>query len=237
MEKEKSKGEHSLIALPRIGQTLRMSPAGSNDDPNRQTYRTRIADIHGDLAAIELPLNEKTGRTGSLTAGVAYDVWYLGEDGSRYDFRTLVVGKRADNIPLLLIQMPSKDKVTRTQRRNYLRVNMQAEIAVRLEDRLRNYHFLARTIDVSGGGLSFTCPEEYRLKQQDQLRIWLCLPSKTGAIAHAFAVSEVIRCKPPEQPGDQQSVFVKFIQVNEADRAKIVRACYERQLEMRKKSV
>lgn len=226
-----------MIALPRIGQTLHMCLASSADDQNKMTYKTRIADIEGDVIAIELPVNEKTGRTSLFSAGAEYDVWYANEDGSRCDFRTLILGKRTDNISVLLIQMPSKDKVTRTQRRNYLRVNLQAEISVKMEDRLRNYHFLAKTIDLSGGGLSFTCPEEFRLKERDQLRIWLCMPSKTGPIAHAFAVSEVIRCKPPEEPGSYQWVSVKFSQVNEADQAKIVRACYERQLELRKKGV
>lgn len=231
------KGEPSLVTLPRIGQTLRLSLVSLDEEKSKHTFRSRVADLQSDVVAIEIPINEKTGRSVPFYVGEEYDAWYIGEDGSRFSFRTEILGKRTDNIPVLLIKMPAKDEVTRTQRRNYLRVDMNVEIAVKLEDNVRNYHFLARTVDLSGGGLSFTCPDDLRWKEQDKVNIWICLPSKTGAVAHAFAAAEIIRCKPPEQPGTHQWVSVKFIQVNESDQAKIVRACFERQFELRKKGV
>lgn len=90
---------------------------------------------------------------------------------------------------------------------------------------------------MSGGGLSFTCEESYRLKEKDALQIWLSLPSKTGHVFHAFAVMEIVRIKPAAEKGLHQWVSGKFVQISEADRAKVVRACYERQLELRKKGV
>lgn len=226
-----------MIALPRIGQSLRLSLVSLDEEKSAQTFKSRIADLQSDVASIELPINENTGRSGPFYVGDEYNVWYIGEDGSRYDFRTEILGKQADNIPVLLIKMPTKEEISRTQRRNYLRVNMSVEIAVKLDDSVRSYHFLARTVDLSGGGLSFTCPDEIRLKEQDRVNMWICMPSKSGTIAHASAVGEIIRCKAPEQQGTHQWISAKFIQVNEADRAKIIRACYERQLELRKKGV
>jgi c-di-GMP-binding flagellar brake protein YcgR len=223
--------------LPRIGQTLRMSLVALSQEVSAESYKTRIADLQGDFAAIELPINEKTGRSGRFQPGAECDVWYIGDDGSRYNFRTEVVGKRNDNVPLLLIRMPTKDQLVRTQRRNYLRINTSVEIAVKTEDSIRNYHFLARTVDLSGGGLSFTCPESYRLKEKDRLRVWLSLPSKTGQVSHVHAVVEIIRCKPPGEKGQHQWISGKFVQINDSDQAKIVRACYERQLELRKKGI
>ncbi len=225
------------MMLPRIGQTLRMSLVSLSEEAHSQSYKSRIADFQGEVAAIELPISENTGRTGKFLPGAECDVWYIGDDGSRYDFRTEIVGRRNDNIPMLLIKMPTKEKMRRTQRRNYLRINTSVEIAVKTEDRVRDYHFLARTVDLSGGGLSFTCASSYRLKEKDRLRVWLSLPSKSGTVTHAYAVLEVIRCNPPEEAGQHQWVSGKFVQINEGDQAKIVRACYERQLELRKKGV
>ncbi|MFY0543031.1 flagellar brake protein [Brevibacillus sp. H7] len=225
------------MMLPRIGQTLRMSPVSLSGEISSHSYKSRIADLQGEVAAIELPISEKTGRTDRFEQGTECDVWYIGDDGSRYDFRTEVVGRRNDNIPMLLIKLPKKENVSRSQRRNYLRIDTSVEIAVKTEDHVRNYHFLARTVDLSGGGLSFTCSDSYRLKAKDRLRVWISLPSRSGSVAHANAVLEIIRCKLPQEKGQHQLVSGKFVQINEGDQAKIVRACYERQLELRKKGI
>jgi len=224
------------MMFPRIGQTLRMCLVTQSQENSPETYKTRVADLRQDLAAIELPISETTGRSRLFQPGTEWDVWYIADDGSRYDFRTEVVGKSNDNIPVLLIKLPSKDSLKRTQRRNYLRMNASVEIAVKTEHPVRQYHFLARTVDLSGGGLSFTCPDSYRLQVHDRLHVWMSLPSRSGQVAHAQAVVEIMRTTPPREKGQHQWISGKFVQINERDQSKIVRACYERQLELRKKS-
>lgn len=194
--------------------------------------------MQGELAWIEIPIADSTGRSVVLPSGTPYKFWYIGPDGSHYHFYTTILGKGKDQIPTLMIKVPPKDKIIRTQRRNFVRVELQIEIAVMLNEKVRAYHFLAKTIDLSGGGLSFSCPVHYRLNEGDELNIWLCLPNKsTATIAHARVVGEVVRCKPPEEEGYPQWVSVKFTKVSEADRAQIVRSCYQRQLELRNKGI
>lgn len=225
-----------IMLLPRIGQTLRLNLVDAWDENRDHTLKTRVADLRDDTAVIELPISEKTGRTAPLLTGTECDVWYIGEDGSRYEFRSTIIGRQTENIPVLLMSLPSKDAVIRNQRRNYLRIQTAVEIAVKMDDPLRQYHFLARTVDLSGGGLSFTCEDNMRLQEKDSLEIWLSLPSKAGQVHHAFALGEIVRQKPADEKGKHQWVSVKFTKINESDRAKIVRTCYERQLEMRKKA-
>ncbi|USG63538.1 flagellar brake domain-containing protein [Brevibacillus ruminantium] len=225
------------MMLPKIGQTIRLDLADDWEENRDQTLKSRVADLRDDIAVIELPISEKTGRMAPLQAGTQCNVWYIGEDGSRYEFRTSVIGRQNENIPVLYMSLPQKEAVKRNQRRDYLRIHTSVEIAVRLEDSIRQYHFLARTIDLSGGGLSFTCEESYRLMEKDKLMIWLSLPNKAGQIMHAYGEGEVVRVKPPGEKGKHQWVSVKFTHIGETDRAKVVRACYERQLEMRKKGV
>jgi c-di-GMP-binding flagellar brake protein YcgR len=222
------------MKLPRVGQTVYLRPVDSDETGS---FKTRIADLQGDMAAIELPISETTGRIGRLPVHTVCDVWFMGEDGACYEFRVEIVGRRDEQIPLLLMTMPPKEQVKRTQRRNYLRVKTSVEMAVKTEDKVRNYHFLARTEELSGGGLVFACEEKYRFKVGDRLHIWLSLPNKTGSVAHAFAVMEIVRCKQALEPGKLQWISGKFVRITESDRAKIVRACYERQLELRNKGI
>jgi c-di-GMP-binding flagellar brake protein YcgR len=225
------------MTLPKIGQSIRLNFIGPSEDIEAHTFKSRVTDIKGEVAAIELPTSENTGRTGLFGAGTNCVVWYVGEDGSRYEFRSSIVGRKNEHIPVLLLQLPEKEEVKRTQRRNYLRIDTSLDIAVKLEDPIRRYHFVARTVDISGGGLSFTCDDSYLLQEKDALQLWIALPNKAGQVQHAFAVVEVVRKKAPEKKGLHQWVSGKFIQISEPDRAKVVRACYERQLELRKKGV
>jgi len=225
------------MLLPRIGQTIRLIFTGSFEDARMSTFKSRVVDLKDDIASIELPTSEATGRTGLFGAGEACEVWYKGEDGSRYEFQSSIIGRQSEHIPMLFLQLPPKEDIQRTQRRNYLRIDSSLDIAIKLDDPIRSYHFVARTVDISGGGLSFTCDESYRIQPKDSLHVWIAMPSKSGQVQHAYAVMEVVRQKAAEKQGLHQWVSGKFVQISEQDRVKVVRACYERQLELRKKGV
>jgi len=226
-----------VSVLPRIGQLLRIKKVSLDENISKPTYKSRVADIQGEHAAIELPIQEETGKMSQFPMGTHIEVFYFSEDGSTYQFQTEVVGEQKENVHLLLLRIPEKEALTRTQRRNYLRVETHIEIAVKIKDNARNYHFLARTTDLSGGGMAFTCPDHYRFKVGDKLQVWMVLPHKSGLISHSYAEAEVTRCKLPEEKGTHQWVSLKFVQISQADQAKVIRVCYERQLEIRKKGI
>lgn len=226
-----------MIVLPRIDQLVRINEISPDEQISKQTYKSRVADVQSNVAAIELPIHEENGKTRLLAVGSRIEVAYLADDGSRYHFHTEVIGERKENVRLLLLRMPEKEEVTRTQRRSYLRVETHVEIAIKILDNARNYHFLARTSDLSGGGLSFTCPDHYRFKAGDKLHVWMALPHKVGNMSHAFAEAEVTRCRLPDERGAHQWVSVKFVRISQADQSKVVRACYDRQLELHKKGI
>jgi c-di-GMP-binding flagellar brake protein YcgR len=223
--------------LPRIGQTLRLNVIRSSEDAGTHTLKSRVTDIKDGIAAIELPTSENTGRTGLLDVGTPCAVWYVGEDGSRYEFQSSITGRQSEPLPVLFLELPVKEEIIRTQRRNYLRIDSALDIAVKLMDPIRNYHFITRTVDLSGGGLSFTCKDSYHLQENDKIQVWISFPSKMGQVQHASAILQVVRVKPAEEKGLNHWVSGKFIQISEADRVKVVRACYERQLELRRKGV
>lgn len=226
------------MMFPRVGQTIRLQFAGSSEEEHSlEDFKSRVTDMTEEMASIELPTSENTGRTGVFRPGTSCLVWYVGEDGSRYEFHSIIVGRESGHIPVLLLQLPKKEQIVRTQRRNYLRIDSALDIAVKHQDPIRRYHFLAKTVDISGGGLAFTCDESYRLREKDVLQVWIAMPSKNGQVQHAFAELEIVRQKAPEEKGLHQWISGRFTNISEQDRVKVVRACYERQLELRKKGI
>lgn len=225
------------MSYPRIGQTLYLNLKDASEETGVVSLKSRVSDIRDTVALIDLPFSEETGRTGFIEAGTACEVWYIAKDGSRYDFRSSIVGRQLQPLPALLLELPAAEKINRTQRRNFLRIETGVDIAVKLTDSVRSYHFVARTIDLSGGGLSFRCADSYRIQEGDTLQLWMSLPVKNGQVQHASAVLEVVRQVPGQEKGYPQWLSGKFVQISEVDRAKVVRACYERQLELRKKGV
>ncbi|UFJ42808.1 flagellar brake domain-containing protein [Brevibacillus humidisoli] len=224
-----------MIVLPRLGQVIWLRPHADNVQKSSQTFKSRIADVDGATAAMEIPTDEQTGRPGFFSQGTKWLVWYFGTDGSRYEFQTEVVGRRNENIPLVLIHIPDKNQFTRTQRRNFVRVDVNVEIAVKLEDKSRNYHFLTHTVDLSGGGLAITCPDTYHLIVGDRLKLWMALPMRSGVIEHVAAVGECTRIQEQESRSSRHFwISIKFVEISESDRAKIIRICFERQLEKHK---
>lgn len=228
-----------MIVLPQVGQVIWMSPYTTSQEKSKLVYKSRVADLKDEMLTIELPINElqPNGGIGEYVVSSKWQCWYVGADGSRFEFTTEIIGKRRENIPLLELGVPPKSSFTRTQRRHFVRVPAHVEIAIKTDERVRNYHFLARTIDLSGGGLAFSCPDRYLLQEKDQLKMWFSLPTKNNKVVHAYAEGEIIRVKAAEEKGANQWVSVKFTEVSESERAKIIRACFERQLELRNKGI
>jgi c-di-GMP-binding flagellar brake protein YcgR len=223
--------------LPQVGQVVRLYSLAVQEGKESPAFKSRVAEVMEGKAAIELPINEETGRIGFFPVGSRWNLSYVGPDGTKFGFATEIVGSKQDNISMLVISLPQRQDIQKFQRRDFVRVPAAFDMAVKTTD-MRNYHFLATTIDVSGGGLAFECSSKYVLQEKDQLLIWMALPNRGNtAVDHVHAEAEITRVKQPETKGEHQVVSVKFMQISEGDRVKIVRACYEKQLEWKKKRV
>ncbi|MFM1652744.1 flagellar brake protein [Brevibacillus sp. B_LB10_24] len=223
------------MKLPQIGQIIWLSPDTSADEETKTVLKSRIADFTRNAAAIELPIDERTKHMERVKTGSLWKVWYMGDDGLRHDFHTEVMGFREENIPLLLIKLPDPQDIVRTQRRSYVRVPAEVEISVKSQEQDPACHFLAKTLNVSGGGLAFSCEEKYPLKEKQLVNIWLNLPNRKGTVSHAYSTCEITRIE--KKTDFCQWVSVKFLDISEGDRQKVIRTCYERQLELNKRGI
>lgn len=216
--------------LPKVNQVLYLQVASSDEEESKIDYKSRIADVSDDRLLIEVPLNEKTGRIKKLYLGDELSAYYVSDGGVKNYFISHVFGFKEEVIRLVAIHKPEPDSITKVQRRSFLRVAAELEIAIKLSDHIR---FVALTDDVGGGGISFICDGKWPLKSGDILESWLLLPYKNGSMEHANFKAEIVRVKPMETGRNQ--VMVKFSEIPDGERQKIIRFCFERQLEFRKR--
>ncbi|WP_027093678.1 flagellar brake protein [Cohnella thermotolerans] len=215
--------------LPKVNQTMFIqasADAGLEDAP---MLRSRVADLNADSLYIEIPLDEKTGGYYRSQIGEQFRVTYYTSEGVKHQFTTSVTGFRQDTVALVEVRMPAAEEITREQRRSFLRVEAQLELAVRIADKLR---FVALTEDVGGGGLSFRCDRKWPITPQMTLSCWLLVPYRSGTVEHAQFVGEVVRVQEAEP--NHLMVMLSFREITDADRQKVIRYCFERQLDLRR---
>ncbi len=214
--------------LPKVNAMLYYHIASSDESEAAVEYKSRIADEEEDGLLIEYPLNEKTGRTKRLYLGDEMSVFFVEADGVKHYFDSHVIGFKEDGVRLVKIMKPDPEKMTRVQRRSFLRVPAELDLAVKISGKGR---FVCKTDDVGGGGISFLYREQQGLKSEDAIQCWLLLPYKNGSVDHASFTAEVVRIK--ELESGRRQAMIKFIDISDSERQKIIRYCFERQLEYR----
>lgn len=215
--------------LPRVNDTLYLQIAASDELEAQLVYKSRIADEDEQSLYIEVPLQEGNRRLKKLYIGDELSVHLINQEGVKHYFNSHVLGYREDVIRLVRIRKPDPGGVTKVQRRSFLRVSADLELAVCLQGQVR---FIGITDDIGGGGISFLFDKSKPLEAGSSLECWLLVPYKNGSLEHAFFKGEVIRVV--ELESGKKQAMLKFTTISEPDRQRIIRFCFERQLEYRK---
>ncbi|WP_082615179.1 flagellar brake protein [Paenibacillus sp. Soil787] len=216
--------------LPNVNQILHMHVNSIDDEESKIEYKSRIADVTDSVIAIEVPLNEKTGRLKKLYQGDELNTFFLGQGGVKHYFTTSVTGFREDVIHLVELRKPEPEAITQVQRRSFLRVLAELEIAVKLSDQIQ---FIGVTDDVGGGGISFVCEGHIPIGMNAIISCWVLAPFKNGNIEHIPFTGEVVRVKQLES--GKQLAMIRFTDIADRERQKLIRFCFERQMDFRKR--
>ncbi|MBD2869631.1 flagellar brake protein [Paenibacillus arenilitoris] len=214
--------------LPKLNQMLHYQIASSDAEEAAIAYKSRIADELEDGFLIEMPISEKTGRYKRLFLGDELSMYFVSEDGIKNYFDSHVTGFKEDGIRLVKIRKPDPDRIAKVQRRSFLRVGAELDLAVKLSSHVR---FVCKTDDVGGGGISFVCDGKWPLEQGQTLECWLLLSYRNGSIEHAPFKGEIVRVA--ELDIGRKQAMIKFVSINDSERQKIIRYCFEKQLETR----
>ncbi|TXK76568.1 flagellar brake protein [Paenibacillus sp. N3.4] len=216
--------------LPKVNQILHIQLNTIDDEESRIEYKSRIADVTDTSIVVEIPLNEKTGKLKKLYVGDELSTFFLSQGGVKHYFTTSVTGFKEDVIRLVELRKPELEAITQVQRRSFLRVLAELEIAVKISDQIQ---FIGVTDDVGGGGISFICDGHIPLGLNANISCWVLVPYKNGSIEHIPFTGEIVRIKKLES--GKQLAMIRFIEIADRERQKLIRFCFERQMDFRKR--
>lgn len=215
--------------LPKINLILHMQVNSIDEEEAKEELKSRIADVNSSYISIEVPIQQKTGRLKRLYVGDEISAFYLTEGGVKNFFTTSVLGFKEDVIRLVILKSPEPDAITKVQRRNFLRVPAELEIAVRVAEVIQ---FIGMTDDVGGGGISFICDRNTPIQEKNIASCWLLVPYKNGKVDHVQFKGELVRVKKLEN--EMLLSMLRFTEISDRERQKIIRYCFERQMDLRK---
>ncbi|AZB43358.1 pilus assembly protein PilZ [Bacillus sp. FJAT-42376] len=201
------------------------------DEPG-DVYKCKIVSLDEGTFSIDYPLNEKTGKTAFIMNGAMLSCLIVGADQNPYRFETAVMGRKKENIPVIILKKPDPRDLVKIQRRQYVRIDTDVNVAVHSPFNAFE-PFVTVTSDLSAGGASLILPKNAGLKEKEQLIVWMAMPLNDGTISYVTIDSESIRII--EDSSGVTKATIKFHDVSETDQQKIVRYCFDQQILHRKK--
>ncbi|WP_175615079.1 flagellar brake protein [Piscibacillus halophilus] len=215
----------------KIGMKLTIETFKNGEVESR--FQCRIVDITQNYLCIDYPIDESTGRTSLLLDGSEFTISFVGEDGNVYQFSSEVKGRKKLKIPVLLILIPVKNEIQKIQRREYVRVDVSLDVAIHPQS--DQQPLITRTVDISGGGLAVVDDGTARgYKPGDVMDITVVLPFASNHYSYFMAKAELIRFIDGWDQNPAKITY-QFINMNDKQRDKIIKYCFEKQLEERRK--
>lgn len=188
-------------------------------------FDSRIEDVAKDKLFVSMPTDK--GNTIPLKPNTKLHISYVMENG-RFSFKSMVLDRVKDPLPLLVIQYP--DAVFRQELRAFFRVDTRMNIKILVDvdsgDGIVSQKlFEAKVADMSGGGLRlFT---DAKVEKDAIIEIYFIgnmdrLEQVKGAVMRSRRVE------------DKYELGIKFLELSQSDRDKIIKYVFKRQVEMRK---
>ncbi|HJV32100.1 MAG TPA: flagellar brake domain-containing protein, partial [Bacillales bacterium] len=201
----------------------------------KEKYKCRLVDRNENEFYIDYPLSMDTNRTVFLLDGTQLNATFVGQDGtSVYLFETEIKGRIKKNIPMLVMSYPGDESLIKIQRRQYVRIETAVDIAIHPLD-FEFQPFTAITDDVSAGGVSFLIPTDSALKQGMNVQIWLVLVVQNGEYHYLKLQGKIARILDFNET--RNKVSLQFHDITSQERQLLLRFCFDRQLEIRRKGL
>ncbi|MBM7692664.1 c-di-GMP-binding flagellar brake protein YcgR [Peribacillus deserti] len=215
----------------KLGDTLTFEPKYSM---HPEKYQAMVVEMQDNSLFIDYPVNLATRKTVFLLDGSQLKGSFVGKDNNVYLFDTEVLGRKLSNIPMIQLQCPGNEDYIKIQRRQYVRIEAALDVAVHpLNFDFRP--FTAVTLDISAGGLCLALPRGVYIEPSTPIVIWLALDMKSGEIQYLKINSIMIRIN--ETKAGTRNASIQFTGLTASERQYIIRYCFERQLEMKKKGL
>lgn len=202
------------------------------NDRYEEEYRSKIIDIDDDYVYIDYPVNVKTSKTAFIMTDTAVTIIFT-DNRALYRFNTMIVKRMKDPTLALVIPKPATSELEKVQRREYVRIKTDADIAIHsIEGNIAP--IITVTNDISGGGASIIVPDSTTFEEEEEVKIYLVLRSEQIGFQYLKTKARVIRYVMLDQV---PTMSVEFQLEDEREREKIIQYCFDIERERRRKEV
>jgi c-di-GMP-binding flagellar brake protein YcgR len=193
-------------------------------------FNSNIQDVTEEHIAISIPMN--SDQYLPLPKGTIIEVIYY-EEENLYKFKSVVIGRKFENIPILLIAKPREIK--KIQRRKYVRVSIVNAVKyVNLKNApktdpkavLNSEYSKAILLDLSGGGMRVKVSE--KIKLNDYLLVSLTVDKEDILI-----VGQAMRIIKDDEGRFSCGLSFKFL--DDSTRERIIKLIFKLMREQMKK--
>ncbi|TFJ93798.1 flagellar brake protein [Lentibacillus salicampi] len=210
--------------------TLLTLEAKNPETGETHKYRSQIIEKNAHYLLIDLPIHHETNKTAFFMKGTHFKMTYIGTDQAVYMFTAKLMKMVKGDIPSLAVQAPEKEAIRIIQRRAFVRIDTAVDVAVHYT----NDSFTTVTSDISGGGMSIILPEPHELNVNERTDLWMVLRMQSEHYQYVHAATEVTRIV---DDNGIRKASMKYLSINQKDQQFIIRYCFEKQLEARRKEL
>lgn len=211
-----------------VGTMFTLQPKNKNSSDR---YLASVKYVTHQHICIELPVRLKGEGPAFIPIGTELEVSYIGKDNVFYKFTSSVISHKTKDEPVLYLSHPAPEKIERKQRRNYFRVPTETEVHLYPTSDPQT-SLVAKTVDLSGGGMSFMLPDDQDLQDEETLRFKLPLQFPNGIEKTVHGSGQIKRVDTIEKG---RLYAIQFTEITEGDRQTIIQYCFNIQLKRRGK--
>ncbi len=195
-----------------------------------ERFRCKVVEQKDGVIYIDYPINTITKKTAFLIDGAQFRVTFNDESKQSFAFNTEVLGRKKGNIPMIMLTCPPDEEFIKIQRREFVRVETPVDVAVEYDNRFTQLV----ADDISAGGVLLALQGAVNFKIGDEVRLTIVLPYTNKEIRYVQTNALVVTTF---ERNNRTLASVQFTDTDDIDKQYIVRFCFERQLQIRKKEL
>ena len=195
-----------------------------------ERFRCKVVEQKDGVIYIDYPINTITKKTAFLIDGAQFRVTFNDESKQSFAFNTEVLGRKKGNIPMIMLTCPPDEEFIKIQRREFVRVETPVDVAVEYDNRFTQLV----ADDISAGGVLLALQGAVNFKIGDEVRLTIVLPYTNKEIRYVQTGALVVTTF---ERNNRTLASVQFTDTDDIDKQYIVRFCFERQLQIRKKEL
>ena len=193
-----------------------------------EQYSSRVEEVDEGKLIIAMPMSK--GLPVMLENGGGFYAKVFAETGI-YGFNSSLLQKRISPLPVWIVSIPKEMK--KIQQRAFVRLDVSLPVTLEYDTEADDEPVLmkASTKDIGGGGLQLITEQPLQIGKN--FLVYIELPDNEAIQAKI----EIVRCYKPMEDRDLYWSAVKFVEINENYRDKIIRFIFRKQLEQRQKGM